>query len=217
MAQVAPILEGRSTGDLADLRFKALLSEADWAALPEATRRRFSKRLAGGATAIYVGEVVEVETSLIGRVLAVLAQVIGGPLPLVWTAGSPSVVSVTEDVATGGQVWTRMYARPDGFPQVIHSAKRFAGPTRLEEYLGRGVGMALVVSVEDAALVFRNDHYFISCLGLRLRLPRWCEPGRLTITHADLGEGRFTFTLDLTHLRFGRLMRQHAVFREQHP
>jgi len=34
------------------------------------------------------------------------------------------------------------------------------------------------------------------------------------VTHRDLGEGRFRFTLDVVHPRFGRLIRQSAVFRE---
>jgi hypothetical protein len=34
------------------------------------------------------------------------------------------------------------------------------------------------------------------------------------VTHAELGEGRFTFTLNVDHPFFGRIVHQHAVFRE---
>ncbi len=54
----------------------------------------------------------------------------------------PAVVSVTEEAAKGGQFWTCPYGRARGFHQVIHSSKRFAGATGLEEYLGRGFGIA---------------------------------------------------------------------------
>ena len=136
--------------ELGDLRFRALMSEADWASLPLAIRRRFSKRLAGGQTIVYAGEILESWMSRAGWWLAQAARLIGGPLPLtrdaqVRSGRSPalrvaSVVTVTEDMATGGQIWTRLYARRKGFPQVIHSSKRFAGPTGLEEYVGRGIG-----------------------------------------------------------------------------
>ncbi|GAA0643445.1 DUF4166 domain-containing protein [Brevundimonas lenta] len=200
-------------GELADLRFRALLPAADWAGLPLAVRCRFSKRLKGGATVVYKGDVLAVESNLAGRLLAQAARLIGAPLPLVFQPG-PSVVAVTEDAVGQGQVWTRMYVRADGFPQVIHSAKRFAGPTGLEEYVGAGVGMALTVTAEEGALVFRSAHYFATVLGVRIRLPRWTEPGALTITHRDLGEGRFAFTLALDHPLLGRLLGQDAVFQD---
>lgn len=205
--------ETLAQGELADLRFRALISAQDWVALPEPVRRRFSKRMNGGGTTAYTGRITEIETSLAGRLLARAAWLIGSPLPLQFTPGA-SVVTVTEDHVGQGQVWTRLLVRPGGFPQVIHSAKRFAGPTGLEEHLGLGVGMALTVAVEKGVLTFRSAFYFADWLGLRVRLPAWAAPGDLTVIHADAGDGRFVFGLDLVHPLLGRLIRQRGLFQD---
>lgn len=205
---------GLADDSLGDLRFRALLSDAEWASLPPRVRRRFSKRLAGGRTAVYIGEVLETRMTNAGWCLAQLARLIGGPLPTSREANMPSVVTVTEDMATGGQIWTRLYARRNGFPQIIHSSKRFAGPTGIEEYLGRGFGMALGLSVRNGALAFRSEHYFLQIFGRRLRLPRWLSPGEMTVTHAERNDGRFEFILQVKHPRFGLMILQSAAFRE---
>jgi hypothetical protein len=243
-----PQHDGARDESLGDLRFRALLSEPDWAALPLAIRRRFSRRLADGATIVYAGTVIETRMSHAGWWLAQAMRPIGAPLPISRDPRVPSVVAVTEDMAGGGQIWTRLYARRAGFPQIIHSAKRFAGPTGLEEHVGWGIGMALTVHAVDAALahvpakgtpvrrqehapnddsrarsdsvgteralVFRSAGYFVQLLGHRFPLPRWLAPGALTVTHGELPDGWFSFTLDLVHPRFGALIRQAAVFRE---
>jgi len=203
--------------ELGDVRFRALMTERDWASLPHAIRRRFSKRLGGGETIVYAGEVLESWMCRAGWWLAQAVRLIGGPLPVTCSAHVPSVVTVTEDMATGGQIWTRLYARRRGFPQVIHSSKRFAGPTGLEEYVGYGVGMALTVYARDGALIFRSNNYFVQLLGRRLFLPVWLCPGTLYVTHAELPDGKFSFTLQIFHPRLGLLIRQMAVFREIAP
>jgi hypothetical protein len=200
--------------ELGDLRFRALMSGLEWARLPQQVRCRFSKRLSGGRTIVYVGEVVETRMSLAGHLLAQAARLIGSPFPTSTDSGVPSVVSVTEDLANAGQIWTRLYARRAGFPQVIHSSKRFCGPTGLEEHVGSGVGMTLTLHVEVGALVFRSSRYFIDLLGCRLWLPDVMTPGALSVTHTEFGDGRFSFTLNVTHPRFGLLIYQRAVFRE---
>ncbi len=210
--------------ELGDLRFRALMTEEEWFSLPLGIRRRFSKRLAGGQTIVYAGEILESWTSRAGWWLAQAARLIGGPLPLtrdtqvrsarVPTKRVASVVTVTEDMASGGQIWTRLYARRKGFPQVIHSSKRFAGPTGLEEYVGRGVGMTLTIYAREGALVFRSKNYFLELFGRRLFLPAWLTPGTLYVTHAELPDGKFSFTLQIFHPRFGLLLRQMAIFRE---
>ncbi|MEI9988853.1 MAG: DUF4166 domain-containing protein [Rhizomicrobium sp.] len=202
---------------LGDPRFRALLRAEEWAALPAPVRARFSKRLTGGDSVVYVGEVAETAITRAGWLFAQAARLIGGPLPLFDETGIPAIVTVTEDAASGGQVWTRMYARRRGFPQVIHSAKRFAGDTGLEEYVGCGVGMALTVHVEDGVLLFRSARYFVQIGRARLRLPAFLVPGALTVAHKELGEGRFLFALDVVHPLFGPIIHQTAIFREAIP
>lgn len=202
---------------LGDLRFRRLLDPADWARLPAAVRARFSKRLRGGESVSYDGVITECAMSRAGRLLAQACRLIGAPLPLEATSGLAAVVSVTEDGARGGQVWTRVYARARAFPQVIHSAKRFAGPTGLEEHIGRGFGIALRVEAMGQGIRFVSDHYFVEAGPLRPRLPRWLAPGRLSIEHRDIGCGRFLFTLELDHSLFGTLIRQQGLFRDRLP
>jgi hypothetical protein len=153
--------------------------------------------------------------SVSGWILAQACRFIGAPLPLERESGVSAVVSVTEDGASGGQVWTRVYARKRGFPQVIHSAKRFAGPTGLEEYLGGGFGIALNVQALAGGIRFQSDHFFVQLGKFRVRLPHWLAPGLLTIDHLDRGCGGFTFTLALRHRLMGELIHQHSYFRDQ--
>src|SRR5258708_25552782 len=166
---------------LDDHRFRALLSDEDWGRLPLAIWRRFSKRLADGETVIYVGEVDEASLSRIGWWITKASRVIGGPLPTSAESCVPLIVAVTEDASTGGQIWTRICSRRNGFPQVIHSSKRFEGPTGLEEYVGYGVSLALRISVENEALLFRRAGYYVRMRPLRLLLPAWLPPGGLPL------------------------------------
>ena len=197
---------------LGDLRFRTLLAPEAWEALPLAIRRRFSERLAGGRTVTYSGIIVELRMSHMGWWLAQAARLVGGPLPLSRAVRVPATVAVTEDETTGGQFWTRIYGRHKGFPQVIHSSKRFSGPTGLEEYLGYGMSMALTVDVGDEALHFRSAGFFIELFGLRFALPPRLNPFTLTVSHFDRGHGRFAFQLDVRHSRFGELIHQKTIF-----
>ena len=102
-----------------------------------------------------------------------------------------------------------------GFPQVICSSKRFAGPTGLEEQIGGGLGIALRVEVDNGALHFLSDHYFLMLRGRRLRLPSFLAPGALRVSHIDCNNGLFAFMLSLRHPWLGELIHQTAMFRER--
>ncbi len=199
-----------------DSPFARLLGDR-WLFLPPATRARFLRHITVGACVTYVGEVTECRISGAGWWLAQTARLIGAPLPLSTDTGVAASVSVTADARGDSQFWTRQYSRKQGFPQVIHSVKRFAGPTGIEEYLGLGIGIALRLEEAGGGLLFVSDHYFLQLGPVRMRLPTALMPGTLTVGHHDLGDGRFLFSLDLVHRWFGELFHQHAVFAEGAP
>lgn len=211
-----PLSTAPDQGDdaLYDYRFRRLVAPDAWDALPGEVRRRFSKRLSANRVATYAGEIVWTRLSRTGWLLAQLCRLIGAPLPTNASGPAPAAVAVSEDRSSGGQCWTRLYGRTKGHPQVIHSAKSFAGPTGLEEHIGGGFGMALTVRADADALIFASDHYFWQVAHLRLRLPRWLAPGTTIVTHQHLGSGRFAFDLKVTHPLFGEIVSQHALFRD---
>ena len=211
-AQARAVQDDEDT--LYDYRFRRLVAPAAWEALPQDVRRRFSKRLTGTTVATYSGQIVWTRLSRAGWLLAQFCRPIGAPLPLAPSGPAPATVAVSEDRANGGQCWSRLYGRASGHPQVIHSAKSFAGPTGLEEHIGGGFGMALTVRAKADALIFTSDHYFWQLGRARFRLPRWLTPGTTIVTHQHLGAGRFAFDLRVTHPRLGELLNQHALFRD---
>lgn len=209
-----PVAVPTGPAAIEDLRFRTLVGARAWGELPDAVRRRFSKCLGPNEALVYQGLVTATQLSVAGRVLSFLSRGIGSPLPLTDGATGPAVVIVTEDAGLGGQSWLRIYSRPGRFPQAIHSAKRFSGPTGLEEYVGCGIGMALRVSVEEGALAFRSAGYFLQVARWRVPIPRLLHPGQMQIVHRDLGAGSFEFSLSLTHRVFGQLVHQVAVFHD---
>lgn len=198
----------------ADWRYRTLLGPSAWNGLPPAIRRRFSKSLVPGESAIYSGKTIRAEASRIGRWLARSLRIIGAPLPIGASEGEASVVVVTADAKSGGQIWTRIYARRYAVPQVIHSTKQFSGPTGLQEDIGYGLSIALQVSAEADALVFRSAAYRLSIFGFTWAILNALTPGRLTVSHREVTPDSFLFGLYLEHRYLGVLLSQEILFTE---
>ncbi|MEL6921332.1 MAG: DUF4166 domain-containing protein [Pseudomonadota bacterium] len=210
-----------ATGDavygivLPDERFRQLMGHDAWNRLDAPVRARFARKFCGAASLVYRGMITHMRMHWSGRLLAGLCRIIGAPLPLdPQTVGCPAVVTVTEDIAGEGQFWSRAYGRKRGFPQVIHSSKRFAGRTGIEEYVGAGITIALTVHEEDGAMVFRSAGYRFQIGALRVSLPQWALPITVAVEHRDRADGSFEFSLDVRAPLLGEMIHQQGIFRE---
>ena len=193
------------------LDFRRLLGREAWGRLPLAVQHRFGPH-AEGAHTLYTGRMV-VKASLFGRLIAQACRLIGTPLAP-WTGPDvPTSVDVHLD-HRGGLVWARTYSFTGRAPILVSSTKLMDLDGGLLEVVRGGLGMALTVTVEDAALHFRSRYYFAGLGPLRLRIPNLLTPGRAHVVHRDLGGGTFRFSLDFQHPWLGRTLFQDGVFRD---
>lgn len=198
------------------LRYPLLLGPT-WRLLPPQLQSRFTGYKPPREQIIYHGRVHETRHSFAGRCLTKLAAFIGSPLPFSHSARGPATVIVREATDFNGQYWTRVYPTSKGTPQVIHSIKKFAGPTGLMEMISPHIAVCLKLKASRQSLTFTSASYLLVFGRWHLPLPKWLSPGRLTVTHRQTGLRKFRFTLALTHPLFGDLVYQTGIFEEISP
>ncbi len=192
--------------------FPMLVGMPAWRRLHADVRRRFAPGHAD--VAIRYRGYMDVHRSTIGVAFAVLATLVGGPLP--WRRGDcvPTDVGVWDD-RRGGVVWERnLHLRPGVPPARIRSTKRLGPAGSLLECVDGGLGMMLAVFEQDGALVFESQSYFLAIAGLRIPIPSLFTPGTCRVTHAAVTPDRFRFTMEMAHPVWGRTFHQTGIFHD---
>lgn len=214
MPALAPPLVRRpaTPATTAPLDLPALLGPSAWRRLPEAVQRRFSP---GHAEAVYAGS-IDLQCSRIGRVFAALSRLLGSPLTPACRTGVAATVRVHHD-GRGGVVWERRFGPGGPDTAIVRSTKELGPDGGLFERTDGGLGMALSVFEHQGSLVFESRRYELALGGRRIRVPALLTPGTCRVTHTDLGEGRFRFTMEMTHPLWGRTFHQTGVFADPAP
>jgi hypothetical protein len=190
-----------------------LLGRAAWERLPQAVRIRF----AHSAPAVdYVGQFEIVRASLLGKLVSWACQIIG--TPVVPRTGDNVTAIVHVAPSERGVEWRREYRWPNRPPYLVRSTKVIGADGVLVEELPACLRMSLDVYEERKALHFVSRAYYFdvaipwSKVRVRLMLPTLFSPGITHVEHIDEAEGRFRFTMTVTHPLFGEVFYQTGLF-----
>ena len=202
---------GPSEGEL----FKKILGRR-WQGLHPDIRRRFDKNPSPGQALHYRGALSELRCSRFGKLLGHLTQpLIQGALIPYSDADFPVEIQVyarPNDPAIYKQRIYRLHGRK---PIQFTSFMRESARGEVLEYVGMGLGMKLVLSVEDdGSLHFQSDGYFWDVFGWRIPLPGLITPGKTFLWHHNETSERFNIRIEIRHWLMGTTFTQVGVFEE---
>jgi hypothetical protein len=201
---------GPSEGEL----FKKILG-AEWAKLHPDIQRRFDKNPAPGKPLYYTGTLSELSCSRIGKLLGYITRpMIKGALIPFDDADFPVDIQVYSKPDCPSIFKQRNYRLNGRKPIQFTSFMRESEKGEVLEYVGMGLGMKLLLRVQDGDLYFTSDGYFWEILGWRLPLPGMLTPGKTFLCHRNDNPNQFNIRIEIKHVLFGTTFKQVGVFRE---
>ncbi|MGK5022745.1 DUF4166 domain-containing protein [Janthinobacterium sp. LB2P10] len=194
--------------------FKKVMG-TQWQALHPDIRRRFEKNLVPGQPLYYRGELSELTSSRLGKVLGWLTRpFIDGTLIPYDDHDFPVDIEVYSHTACPFIFKQRTYHLHGRAPIRFTSYMAESERGEVLEYVGMGLGMKLVLHVEDGNLHFTSDGYFWEIFGWRLPLPGVLTPGKTYLSHRNDTPQQFNIRIEIRHALFGTTFTQVGVFRE---
>ena len=194
--------------------FKKILG-AEWGKLHPDIQLRFDQNPAPGKPLRYRGELSELTSSRLGKLLGYLTMpLVQGALIPFDDADFPVDIEVYSKPGSAAIFKQRIYRLHGRKPIQFTSYMLESARGEVLEYVGMGLGMKLVLDVRGGNLYFESDGYFWQVFGRRLPIPGWFTPGKTYLCHRNHDQGEFDIRIEIRHALFGTTFTQAGVFRE---
>jgi len=197
--------------------FRKILG-AEWQNLHPDIQMRFSKNPAPGKPLYYTGILSELTCSKIGKLLGYLTlPLIKGALIPYNDSNFPVDIQVYSKPNCPYIFKQRIYRLHNRKPIKFTSYMRESEKGEVLEYVGMGLGMKLVLRVQDKNLHFTSDGYFWDIFGYRIPLPGIFTPGKTFLCHQNNNSSQFNIRIEIRHCLFGTTYTQVGIFHETQP
>lgn len=195
--------------------FKKVLG-SEWGKLHPDIQRRFDKNPEPGKPLLYYGRLDELRASRFGKLLGHLSRpLIQGALIPYDDADVPVDIQVYSKPGSQNIYKQRIYSLRGRKAIQFTSYMAESEQGEVLEYVGMGLGMKLVLHVENGNLHFTSDGYFWDLLGWRIPLPAILTPGKTFLCHRNNAPNQFDIRIEIHHVLFGTAFVQAGVFHER--
>ncbi|MES2934098.1 MAG: DUF4166 domain-containing protein [Pseudomonadota bacterium] len=210
MNHSASAVTGPSEGEL----FRKILG-TEWQKLHPDIQARFAKNPAPGRPLYYRGALSELSCSRFGKLLGYLTMpMIKGALIPFSDANFPVDIEVYSKPDCAFIFKQRIYRLHGRKPIQFTSYMRESEKGEVLEYVGMGLGMKLLLRVQEGNLYFTSDGYFLDVFGWRIPLPGLLTPGKTFLCHRNDSASQFNIRIEIKHAVFGTTFTQVGVFNE---
>ncbi len=194
--------------------FRKILGK-EWEKLHPDIQQRFAKNPVVGSPLYYQGTLSELSCSFFGKVLGYLTMpIIKGALLPFNDANFPVDIEVYAKTHCPFIFKQRQYQLNNRQAIMFTSYMQESDKGEVLEYVGRGLGMKLLLRVEDGNLHFTSDGYFWDVFGLRIPLPGILTPGKTFLCHQNNNVDEFNIRIEIKHCLFGKTFTQVGKFKE---
>ena len=197
--------------------FRKILGK-EWLQLHPDIQARFAKNPEPGHPLYYTGKLSELSCSRIGTLLGHITRpLIGGALIPYTDHDFPVDIMVYSKPDCPSIFKQRIYRLHQRKPIQFTSYMQESEKGEVLEYVGRGLGMKLILHVHEGNLYFTSDGYFWDVLGWRMPIPGIFTPGKTFLCHCNDNPEQFNIRIEIKHALFGLTFKQVGVFKEIHP
>ena len=203
------------TGESASLQsftdiLRQSMSKLDWAKLHPAIQARFSPSILPNTTLCFSGTMQWVYCSPIGALLAKVLR----PFSILPDTCNQNTKFDFRIFKRGG-VFMKQRRYKLSTDETFTFTSIFSEQPCLHEEFGGGIGMKLKLAVDQGALMFLDQGYFLRLGRWRIRWPRWLTVGSFELLHRNIDAQRFQVIIRVTHPIFGTLFYQRGEFMNQ--
>lgn len=195
---------------MSDPVFQTVLS-TEWNQLGDTIRKHYFLRPFSEDYICVSGEMSEVYHSPLAKLLIPFGMIFGSIIPF-RGKNIPIDVHYNSSIDNANIYWDRVFKFPGKRKFHFKSHMEHVKDNEVIEFVRFGVGMRLIVSAENGAIVFRSKGYILRIFGKTISIPANLVFGNAYVEERPVDENSFTMNMTLKHPLFGTLFHYSGHF-----